>query len=115
QRDEPLVLRLNVFVSQAEAIEPIARDQLVFRRAGNDSLLQRKVGDVLISSAGRMGYLRRVAAPPVVQGERIVIATQRATLADVFESGRLRLTVTPQWPSQLLTLGLETRYAIPLA
>src|SRR5262249_28033289 len=38
-------------------------------------------------------------AAPALQGNTIVIGTAKATLADVFESGLLHLTITPKWPS----------------
>jgi len=92
---EPLVIRPNVYVIEVPAVPPLEPDKLTFPSAGNEDLLGRQVGDVMVSRKGPMGFLRKVAAAPVVSGANIVIATQDAGLADIFGSGDLYFQVSP--------------------
>src|SRR5262245_47928074 len=86
-KPEPLVVRPNVHVITVPALAPLEASQLKFPAAGNDDLLARQVGDVLVSRKGPTGFLRKVMAAPSMQGQTIVIATQDASLADIFGSG----------------------------
>src|SRR5262249_56772206 len=92
---EPLVIRPNVYVIEVPAVPPLEPDKLTLPSAGNEDLLGRQVGDVMVSRKGPMGFLRKVAAAPVVSGANIVIATQDAGLADIFGSGDLYFQVSP--------------------
>jgi len=90
-----LVVRPEVHVIAAAPNEPLTLDRLVFPAAGNQALLQRRVGEVLVSSQGTTGFLRRVTAAPLLDGDTIVIGTQRADLPDVFGGGRMHFQVAP--------------------
>src|SRR5262245_22701348 len=95
---EPLVIRSNVHVIKVPALAPLEPNQLKFPAAGNDDLLARQPGDVLVSPKGPTGFLRKVMAAPSVQGETIIIPTQDGSLADIFASGDLYFEVTPMAP-----------------
>src|SRR5262249_25092296 len=98
-KPEPLVVRPNVHVIKVPALAPLEANQLKFPAAGNDDLLARQVGDVLVSPKGPTGFLRKVMVAPSVQGQTIVIATQDASLSDIFGSGDLYFEVKPMGSS----------------
>jgi hypothetical protein len=71
----------------------VTSEALIFPAMGNQALLARQPGDVLLG-AGGAGFLRRVAAVRS-DGERIVVDTLPASLADAFLDARLDATLDP--------------------
>jgi hypothetical protein len=67
-------------VTVVEADVQVAPDRLTLARSGNEALLDRQPGDVLVSGRGT-GFLRKVVTVER-SGDQIVIATQPAALSD---------------------------------
>lgn len=100
--DIPPVVADNAFVVSASQSDAVAveTDQLVFPAAGNEDLLDRKAGDVIVGrrsttadSKNPYGFLRKVKTIAKA-GDTIVVTTEAASLSEAIVQGKTATVVT---------------------
>ncbi len=88
----PLTAEPEVVVLDREVT--IEEERLVFAARGNEDLLDRVPGDILVSERSG-GYLRRIVSVERA-GDTIVVTTEHAALEEVLPDAELARRVTPR-------------------